>query len=117
MRLTIAIGCSALAFSSSSLTAQVHGFQGAGVSTCGTFASHYKSSPEFYENYYFTWAQGFMSGLNAHFGNVTSEVRDLNAKSTEDQARAIRDYCDKHPLQIYIEAVRANYFSLPVVNL
>jgi hypothetical protein len=27
--------------------------------------------------------------------------------------RYIRDYCDKHPLQMYVEAVRELFWSLP----
>jgi hypothetical protein len=37
---------------------------GAGMQTCAVFLAHYKGSVPSLENFYFSWAQGYMSGLN-----------------------------------------------------
>ena len=98
-------------------SADPHFLQGAGTVTCGKFAADYQKSPEVFEDTYFTWAQGFMSATNAHLVSVdnSSQMRDLNGWSHERQLRYIRDYCDKHPLQMYIEAVRGLFWSLPTI--
>ena len=79
---------------------------GAGVTTCAVFASRYKENLEKVEIIYFTWAQGFMSGLNTGLIASNSETPDLhpNDFDTEDQQGHIRHYCDQHPLADYFEA-------------
>jgi hypothetical protein len=95
--------------------ADPHFLQGAGTNTCGKFGADYQKSPDVLEDVYFTWAQGFMSATNAHLVSVetSSQMRDLNGWPHERQVRYIRDYCDKHPLQMYVEAVRELFWSLP----
>ena len=50
---------------------------GGGAFTCSEFGKEYKEDPES-EHMFFTWAQGFMSGLNAAGG--FGYVRDLGSK-------------------------------------
>jgi hypothetical protein len=47
-----------------SASATEYGLMGVGTETCGQYAEVYRMSPEVAENAYFSWAQGFMSGLN-----------------------------------------------------
>jgi hypothetical protein len=42
---------------------QMNGY-GDGMDSCAVFAQEYAANPDAAENVYFTWAQGFMSGLN-----------------------------------------------------
>jgi hypothetical protein len=64
---------------------------------------------------YFQWAQGFMTAVN--FASLTNDkdAKDLSASSTEDQQRRLRFYCNKHPSDEYILAVKALYNDLPSV--
>jgi hypothetical protein len=81
--------------------------QGVGSATCTQFANHYKSEPQFWEDKYFTWAQGFMSGHNfATMGDKPPySIINLALLDTEAQRASIRRYCDKHLLGSYLDAV------------
>jgi hypothetical protein len=81
--------------------------QGVGTATCTQFANHYKSEPQFWEDRYFTWAQGFMSGHNfATMGDKPPySIINLALLDTEAQRTSIRRYCDQHPLGSYLDAV------------
>ena len=81
---------------------------GAGVSSCADFGQDFKSAPNEMGSLYFTWAQGFMSGLNTrHLG--TLDATDLNSKSfsLSSQQHFIERYCDQHPLADFVDAVMA----------
>jgi hypothetical protein len=84
---------------------------GTGVSTCGVFAKEYAKNPHEIENYYFNWAQGYMTGRNLSYSY--EDWRQLNAISVERQERKLRDYCDAHPLKQFVDAVSDLYDSLP----
>ncbi|MGQ0742177.1 MAG: hypothetical protein ACT4OG_07785 [Alphaproteobacteria bacterium] len=95
-----------LALNTTSATgAAVAGFQGVGISTCAQFAQLYRDDPENIELIYFSWAQGFMSGMNGVLLRNGESGRNLNSMSVESQQRHLRAYCDKHPLAVYIDAV------------
>src|SRR5690606_12429635 len=70
---------------------------GLGVTTCGEFAKAYQINPADAEFVYFSWAQGYMSGLNTVVYGLTGKVIDLSAMPTSDQQSAIRQYCNAHP--------------------
>ena len=82
---------------------------GAGMQTCAVFVAHYKGNVPSLENFYFSWAQGYMSGLNvaASSGVGNSSPADLNAVPAAAQLRFIRDFCDHNPLKRYSAAVEA----------
>ena len=67
---------------------------GAGSASCAKFANYYKESPEVWENHFFTWAQGFMSGLNTAF---LASQRNANLSPTSlaiaEQQLRLRLYC------------------------
>jgi hypothetical protein len=58
------------------------------------FGSDYRKNPSEMENFYMTWAQGFMSGMNVI---SLPQYRDLAAMSLDEQKSALRTYCDQHP--------------------
>ena len=70
---------------------------GAGVSTCGRFAEAYRRNPNRAEEFYFSWAQGFMSGLNAAARSANTEqnllttlkARNVVATGIDEQMRVI----------------------------
>jgi hypothetical protein len=82
---------------------------GAGMQTCAVFLAHYKGSVPSLENFYFSWAQGYMSGLNVAVsrGVANSRTADLNAMPAAAQMRFIRDFCEHDPLKRYSAAVEA----------
>lgn len=91
-------------------TYPVHGL---GSSSCAEFAKMYQGDPEYTDRLFFSWAQGFMSGLNmAALANQT-RPRDL-AGITADQMQELRTYCADNPLKNYMDGVIRYYSKLPV---
>jgi hypothetical protein len=89
------------------------GLMGWGAIPCGEFAAHYEKDVNTESDAY-AWAQGYMSGLNVAYMKKLEPVRDLSSKTQEDQKRAIRLFCDAHPLSDYHSAVEELYDSLRV---
>jgi len=86
---------------------------GVGTSSCAEFAKMYQGDPEISERVFFSWAQGFMSGLNLGAKANNKQMRDL-AGIVDDQKRALRAYCANNPLKSYMDAVIGYYAQLPV---
>ena len=62
-------------------------------------------------SFYFSWAEGFMSGLNTApllLGNETN----LAARDTNYQRAIIDQYCDQRPLASYVQAVMSLYDTM-----
>jgi hypothetical protein len=87
--------------------------RGVGTTSCAQFAQDYRRSPRTADIVYMSWAEGFMSGWNAGALSDQKALRDLGVKTAEDESRAIRYYCDAHPLASFLDAVLDVYFSLP----
>src|SRR6516165_8207555 len=77
---------------------------GYGASTCAQFANLFKLDQGF-EDIYFSWAEGYLSGWNDAQLKTTKSFRDLSSLSTNEQQAFLRSYCDQHPLSGYLEAV------------
>lgn len=77
---------------------------GWGTFTCAQFAQDYKRDVAV-EQIYFTWAQGYMSGLNAGDEITKNVSKNLLSKPPKEQKFQIREYCDTHPLAKYSEAI------------
>jgi hypothetical protein len=91
-------------------------FGGAGISSCTVFAEQYRGSREVVELVYFSWAQGFMAGLNATDTKATGRARDISSMVTVEQKGYLRSYCDAHPLSEYMHAVWDLYMQLKVAR-
>ena len=88
---------------------------GAGTATCSEFAESYREDPTYFETFFYTWAQGFMSGLNLQRLSADNTVKfDKGIQGMEKYTTMLRIYCDAHPLQIYLQAVVDLYNSLAV---
>jgi hypothetical protein len=87
--------------------------QGAGILTCRQFANIYRGHPELAENVFFTWAQGFMTGVNYAKIAANGKSANLGAMTTAKQKSYIRSYCDAHPSEFFLNAVTNLYFRLP----
>jgi len=89
--------------------------KGAGLQSCAEFAETYRRSPAQSELLSYSWAQGFMSGLNLMQMLLKRPTHDLNAWSTSDQESHIRGYCNDNPLAYYSDAVQALFEKLPEI--
>jgi hypothetical protein len=89
--------------------AQQYQSMGAGTKSCAVFVRTYKDKPKTAEMIYFSWAQGYMSGVNVAAGIKNRDVRsaNLNAIPVTAQQRYIRDFCARNPLKDYRDAVDA----------
>ncbi|MGH6817307.1 MAG: hypothetical protein ACREC1_00870 [Methylovirgula sp.] len=87
---------------------------GAGMQSCAQFARLYAANPEITEDLFFSWAQGFISGLNIEALIQNRPFRKLDAVDVASQKIEVRSYCDSHPLVQYGQAVfEAIYMNLP----
>jgi hypothetical protein len=85
-------------------------YRGAGLLLCARFnqqlnATKVKATAT--ENYYFAWAQGYMSGLNETLEATIGRYRDLNSVSTDYQKQSLRTFCAKNPASMYREGIGA----------
>jgi hypothetical protein len=78
---------------------------GIGTSTCTQFANLYKGNPQFAENLYFTWAQGFLSSWNMNQMVTKQPYWNLGSLTTTEQETLLRQYCDQHPLGNFVDAI------------
>ncbi|MDP2409619.1 MAG: hypothetical protein Q8M26_04960 [Pseudolabrys sp.] len=62
---------------------------------------------------FFSWAQGFMSGVNAYSAVAMQTYKDLSARGVKEQEGFFLDYCKKHPRDRYMDAVAALQYTLP----
>jgi hypothetical protein len=85
---------------------------GLGLRTCAQFTQDYRKDPKGFDDLYFSWAQGVLSGMNS--GLSDSNKIDLLPAGfgPESQQAFIRLYCDQHPLLFYLQAVYAVFARL-----
>jgi hypothetical protein len=86
---------------------------GLGSNSCAEFARSYAADPSVTDDLYFTWAQGFMSGLNLSAIAYKVPYRKIDGSNMLGQKIQIRSYCDAHPLVAYAVAVFDLYQSFP----
>lgn len=86
---------------------------GLGVHSCAEFAKSYAANPVVTEDLYFTWAQGFMSGLNLSLVSNTGSFRYIDGNDMASHKLRIRSFCATHPLAPYVGAVMDLLNSLP----
>jgi len=86
---------------------------GVGMHSCAEFAKSYMANPTAAEDIYFTWAQGFMSGLNLSDAASGRAYKAINGGDMATQKAYIRSYCDVHPLAQYVGAIVQLYTTLP----
>ncbi len=98
----LAVALAALCIWSQAWAAEKAGWQGAGTMLCSEFEQAISKHSED-ENLFFSWAQGFMSGLNTDL--LPHGGTDLNELPMQMQKQAIRSYCNDHPRASYFEAV------------
>jgi hypothetical protein len=114
--LVVSISIAIATATASACSAETAMMTGAGTSTCGQFASRYAQNPESTEQFYFSWAQGFMTSMNICRASGSSPAyRDLSSP-VELQMSHIRIYCDAHPLALYSQAIIDLFGSFPLMR-
>lgn len=71
--------------------------EGAGTAKCSDFLKFYQTGSSSDVLVFLSWAQGYMSGLNAADMRSGGHGRDLSSISTEDEQQFLHDYCQEHP--------------------
>jgi hypothetical protein len=61
---------------------------------------------------FYSWAQGYMSGINMSVLASQRPARELSGEMN-DQKRALRNYCADNPLRNYMDGVLDFYAKLP----
>jgi hypothetical protein len=91
---------------------------GIGVSRCAEFNRQRADAPPI-EDYYFVWAQAFMSGVLLRAEPERDQtVKLVSAQFDPDRQREfLRDYCTKNPLRYFFHAVAALYQRLGGTSL
>jgi hypothetical protein len=83
---------------------------GPGTVSCADFGQACRDDRKGAENLFFSWAQGFMSGLNTEL--LERGEADLNKLSVAEQKELLRSYCEAHPRAAYFAAVFELYNRL-----
>jgi hypothetical protein len=89
---------------------------GLGMRSCEEFSKAYKAQPALAETVYFTWAEGFMSGLS--FMATAADIPPLDLKKIDaDSAKTdIKSYCNAFPQAPYYDAIIPIYNRLPTIS-
>jgi hypothetical protein len=101
-KLALALTLSLLSVSAQSIAAEKAGWSGSGTIACAEVTDAIQQHPED-ENLLFSWAQGFMSGLNTDL--LEHGETDLNGLPLEAQKQFVKSYCKERPRSPYFEAV------------
>jgi hypothetical protein len=84
------------------MAAEKAAWSGSGTMSCDEVTGAIQQHPED-ENLFFSWAQGFMSGLNTDL--LKRGETDLNGLSLDAQKQFVRSYCKENPRNAYFAAV------------
>src|SRR6516164_4877503 len=98
----IALAILSLWICATAASGQQQGLIGPGAASCGQYAQGVRAQGAPMRNYFFAWAQGFLSGLNSPPMLVNKDA-NLGGRSPDDQQRFIDQYCDQRPLAIYAQ--------------
>jgi hypothetical protein len=89
-----------------------HVVVGLGRDTCADFTKSFNVNPETTLLKYFTWAQGYMSGMNFYLAKSEGHARELESMPERDQQAFLWNYCVEHPSDIYGQGVVELMFKL-----
>jgi hypothetical protein len=89
-------------------------YAGIGAISCGKLIQDYRQNPTQVDGLMLTWAQGFMSAVNANEMLNHGTYRDLQAMAIEAQQESLRSYCDKHPMADFWNAALDLLPKLPL---
>ena len=116
MKYRLATAAWLLMISVASATSAVPDTAGVGLVTCAVFGKEYSNNPEYVEAIWFSWLQGYLSGLNAILKITGQARRNLDGVTPDEKKQYMRRYCNEHPLDYYIAGAKRLFLSLPVVD-
>lgn len=116
MRYRIATVAWLLMVDVASATAPVPDTAGVGLVTCAVYGKEYGKNPEYVEAIWFSWLQGYLSGLNAILKVTGHARRNLDGVTPEEKKEYLRRFCNENPLDYYIAGAKRLFLSLPVVD-
>jgi hypothetical protein len=88
---------------------------GAGANRCSDYLASSRQDPLLTRSVYYTWALGFMTGLNFAFLNFKSEqdrLSLLDTYSEEDFEQRMHAFCQTNPSSYYMDGVIDLYASM-----
>jgi hypothetical protein len=65
---------------------------------------------------WFSWLQGYLSGLNSALKTIGSQRRNLDGMTSDGKKQYLRRFCNEHPLDYYITGAKRLFWSLPAVD-
>jgi hypothetical protein len=89
---------------------------GLGLSTCAAFGKEYGANPEYAEAMWFSWLQGYLSGINSALKTIGGQRRALDGMTSDRKKQYLRRFCNEHPLDYYITGAKRSFLSLPSVD-
>jgi hypothetical protein len=111
MRVLLAV-CFAIAMTAIACAqGQAEAMMGAGVVSCAEYAKADRIDPNYAEDFFLSWAAGYMSGINSLNKDA---FFDLSAITSDEMKRYLRQYCNEHPFANYGDGVRDLLNTLPV---
>jgi hypothetical protein len=88
---------------------------GAGANTCSAYLASARQDSVLTRSVYYTWAIGFMTGLNFAFLNFKSEedrLSLLDTYSQDDFEQRMHAFCQSNPSSYYMDGVVDLYASM-----
>ncbi len=104
MRVAAALAAAMLVFQAGHAKAESAGM-GPGYLTCQEYNDDLKKQGGLIGLSYFTWAQGYMSGLNVMLISQKIAPVILSSMTTTEQMVAIGKWCDANPRKLYADSV------------
>ncbi len=85
---------------------------GVGANSCGKFIADIEAGHQILTSLYFSWVQGFLTGLNTKYLLCPESATEL---SDHDALMLwIKNYCEENPLDQYLMAVTKLWAELRV---
>ena len=106
----------ALAAEQQQQSALTGAFTGPGTHECSDYLEGrpiLAQAPVTMDDFFLSWAEGFMSALNATRLLSGSNSKQLSSMPTGNQIERMRAYCVAHPNEKYMAAVNDLFDSLP----
>lgn len=88
---------------------------GAGSISCAEYGKEYQRDPAETNNLFFSWAQGFWSGMNVAQSGANKKMRNLAGLTISDQLDRLRLFCDQRPLLPFAAAAKITYEDFPLL--
>jgi hypothetical protein len=102
------------AFCAATAQAETSAIMGPGAVLCAEFNRGYRAAGKKIEDHFFTWAQGFMSGVNDALYDTVG-YRDLRSLSVAQQKQSLRAFCLQNPTSKYRDAIPPLLKSMKIV--